>query len=607
MNQFTPLHIYNRNYQIMYKNFFLTLGFVASLSLGFAQSNVITATDIQGVLSVLASDSLAGRKPGTPGGDKAASYIRDQFMANKIKLLGDKGFQKFDLITNAKAGNNNTLNFNNIQYKNGIDFTPLAWSANASISASVVFVGYGFQIKSDSLNWDDYEGIAVKGKWVMVLRGDPEPDKQDSKFVPFSNDRDKAVTAKDMGAIGILFVSPEGIDKDDRLPAMFYDKSSSSSGIPVLHIKREIANKILPSAKTIQDLENQFKISNKPSSFQIEGILSATSEVIFEKVETSNVIGMIEGSDPTLKNEYVVIGAHYDHLGLGGPGSGSRNPDTVAVHNGADDNASGVAGIIELASKLQSELKSLKRSILVVAFGAEESGIIGSRFFIDNPPVPKKQLIAMINFDMIGRLNAQTRSISIGGTGTSEEAETILNELLANSELKASFSPEGYGPSDHASFYGADIPVFYFNTGVHTDYHTPADDTDKINFEGEAAVVNLTYGLIMKLAGTDQKLTFKEAGPKKQARMGRGLKVTFGIMPDFTNTEGGGLGVGGVTKDGPADKAGMKKGDKIMAIDGKPTGNIYEYMNRLKTLQKGQRVSVDIQRDGQNQILIIQL
>lgn len=591
----------------MYKTLLLTFGFLATFSFGYAQENSITASDIQSIISVLASDSLEGRKPGTAGGDHSAAYIKAQLKTNKITLLVNDGYQKFDLITSAKAGDNNSLNFNNQTFKSGIDFTPLAWSANASIEANIAFVGYGFQIKTDSLKWDDYEAIDVKGKWVIVLRGDPEPDKQDSKFVPFANDRDKAVTAKDMGAIGIVFVSPEGMDKDDRLPAMFYDKSSSTAGIPAIHVKRELANQLLSQNKTIQELEAQFKQTHNPASFLAVGKLQVTTEVIFEKIETYNVIGLIEGSDPQLKNEYVVIGAHYDHLGLGGPGSGSRNPDTVAVHNGADDNASGVAGILELAAKLKSNQKSLKRSILVVAFGAEESGIIGSRFFVDNPPVPKKQLIAMLNFDMIGRLNPQTQSISIGGTGTSAEGEGILNTLLAKSNLKASYSPEGYGPSDHASFYGADIPVFYFNTGVHTDYHTPADDTDKINFEGAAAVTNLAYELVMQIVGTNQTLTFKEAGPKKQARMGRGLKVTFGIMPDFTNTEGGGLGVGGVTKDGPADKAGMKKGDKIMAIDGKPTGNIYEYMNRLKTLQKGQRVSVDIQRDGQNQILIIQL
>ena len=213
----------------------------------------------------------------------------------------------------------------------------------------------------------------------------------------------------------------------------------------------------------------------------------------------------------------------------------------------------------------------------------------------------------MINFDMIGRLNTETKSISIGGTGTSDEGEAILNKLIPQSGLKASFSPEGYGPSDHASFYGADIPVFYFNTGVHTDYHTPADDSDKINFEGEATILTLANNLILQIDNLDKSLTFKEAGPKQQAKYGRGLKVTFGIMPDFTNTEAGGLGVGGVTKEGPADKGGMKKGDKIIAVDGKPVGNIYEYMNRLKTLEKGQRVAVDIQRDGQTQILILQL
>ncbi len=592
----------------MFKKLLSVIVLLGSVYCASAQKNRISAADIKVSIDILASDSLQGRKPGTAGGDKAAAFIAAALKQNGIKLLNDNGYQYFDVITEAKPGTNNALTFNQLKFNAGSDFIPQAWSLNATISAEPVFVGYGFQIKTDSLQWNDYEGVEVKGKWVVILRGDPESEKQDSKFIPYANDRDKAVTAKDMGAAGIIFVSPEGVEKEDKLVAMFYDKSSSSAGLPVLQIKRSVADQIMISkGKTIQVLEKDYKTTMKPASFSIPGTIEATTDVVLEKIKTCNVVGFIEGSDPKLKNEYIVIGAHYDHLGMGGPGSGSRNPDTVAVHNGADDNASGVAGMIELASKLQSENSKLKRSMIIVAFGAEESGIIGSRYFVDHPVVPKKQIKAMINFDMIGRLNTETKSISIGGTGTSDEGEAILNKLIPQSGLKASFSPEGYGPSDHASFYGADIPVFYFNTGVHTDYHTPADDTDKINVEGEATILTLAYNLILQIDNLDKSLTFKEAGPKQQAKYGRGLKVTFGIMPDFTNTEAGGLGVGGVTKEGPADKGGMKKGDKIIAVDGKPVGNIYEYMNRLKTLEKGQRVAVDIQRDGQTQILILQL
>jgi len=211
----------------------------------------------------------------------------------------------------------------------------------------------------------------------------------------------------------------------------------------------------------------------------------------------------------------------------------------------------------------------------------------------------------MLNFDMLGRLNAQ-RAIVIGGTGTSVESEQLLNTLKINSKLNFTYSSEGYGPSDHASFYAANIPVLYFNTGVHDDYHTPADDVEKINFDGEKEVLDFIYLVASDLINRQTALTFQEAGPKSRPA-GRRLKVTLGIMPDFASTDTNGLGVGGVRKGGPADLGGIKKGDRIVALDGKPVQDIYEYMSRLNQLKPGQLTSVDIIRDGQKIVLIIQL
>lgn len=594
----------NTNTQIM--RYFIGFILLIGSSLGLmAQETAITVDELKNHIYVLASDSLTGRGPGTDGAAKAEKYILSAFADYKLELLGENGRQYFDLITGAKAGEKNSVIIGDHKAQLGEDFLVYNWSSSSSLKADLVFVGYGFDIQEDSLIWDDYQGMDVKGKWVIILRGDPEPDKKDSPFILFADDRDKVLKARDNGAAGVVFTDPSYDNKEDKLPKMYFDKSATNIGIPVLYIKRSLMSEVLK--QPVDSLDTKIRGRMMPASFATGIMLDATTDIQLTSVKTCNLVAMLKGSDPILKDEYIVIGAHYDHLGMGGPGSGSRDPETMAVHNGADDNASGVAGIIEIAGKLAGIQKHLKRSVVIIAFGAEESGILGSRYFVDHPLVPIKSIKAMINFDMIGRLNEETKSISIGGTGTSVQGESYLQNILTESGLKAAFSPEGYGPSDHASFYGADIPVIYFNTGVHTDYHTPADDADKINYEGEKEVCELAFNLIVGLANQPENLIFTEAGPKKRTRMGRGLKVTFGIMPDFTSTDGKGLGVGGVTKEGPADKAGMKKGDKIIGIEGKPVGDIYEYMNRLKSLEPHTRVSVDIQRGDEKIVLIVEL
>jgi Zn-dependent M28 family amino/carboxypeptidase len=276
----------------------------------------------------------------------------------------------------------------------------------------------------------------------------------------------------------------------------------------------------------------------------------------------------------------------------------------MAVHNGADDNASGVATIIQLAEKMAG-LKSNKRSMIFVAFGAEEMGLIGSKAFVNKPPVETQKMVAMFNFDMVGRLDPATNALSIGGSQTARETEALLNSL--NTGFSLALSPEGVGPSDHASFYLQNIPVFFISTGAHSDYHTPLDDADRINYEGTKKVADYAALLVEDVSNRAQLLTFQEAGPKFQRSRGGRLKVTFGIMPDFAGAEKRGLRIDAVTPGKPADKAGMKKGDIITAIEGKNVGGIHEYMSRLQSLSVGQRVSVDIIRDEKHTVLIVQL
>jgi aminopeptidase YwaD len=590
----------------------IKIGIILSLLLSFvivqstfAQANAdITVEELETHVGYLASDAFGGRLPGTGGDQLSQAYIAGEFQRSGLELIANNGFQFFEVVTSVEAGENNSITYPDLLAVVKEDFIPLSFSKNTSLTAEVAFVGYGFQIENDTLKWDDYSGVDVKGKWLVILRGEPGEENPNSAFSSNVGLREKVLIAKDNGAGGVLFVSGPGFEADDALMRMFYDKSTSDAGIPVFHVKRYIADTLLGTS--IASLERKILDQEAPASFNSEATLTATSEVVHQKVQTANVVGMIEGNDPALKDEIIVLGAHFDHLGMGVPGSGSREPDVEAVHNGADDNASGVAGIIEIAEKIAASDEGSRRTIVVVAFSAEEMGLIGSKYFVENPVIDMEKVVAMFNFDMIGRLNDEN-SIAFGGTGTSLETEDLLTQYLDEFDMKGSFSKEGFGPSDHAAFYAEDIPVFFISTGAHQDYHTPQDDTELINFEGQKSVADFSYALVMDVANRDDALTYQEAGAKTRSSRGMRFKVTLGIVPDFTSSENNGLGISGVKGGGPAESAGMQKGDVIVALDGMEVGNIYDYMTRLKKLEPGQIITVDIIRDGEKMVMMVQL
>jgi hypothetical protein len=565
----------------------------------------ITIEDIKENISYLASDSLKGRKPGEPGDLLAAEFIRSKFEAAGLELLYNNGFQSFNLISSAELGEGNSCKLADRSFTPESDFLPYAFSANTGVSAQVVFAGYGIEVDRDSLKWNDFKNVSVEGKWIMALQGDPDLDNPTSPFLEFSSERAKGLTASDKNAAGLILVAGPKFSENDELSSLFFDKNSSRFGIPVIQVTRKLANEILAeTGKTIEALEDEITAKNEGISLVSNALLEANINVNLKETTTQNVVAMIQGTDEKLKDEYLVLGGHYDHLGMGGPGSGSRAVDTAAVHNGADDNASGVSAVIQLAEKIAAEGNS-KRSLIFVAFGAEEMGLVGSKAFTAEPPVASEKMVAMFNFDMVGRLDSASEALSIGGTQTAKETEQLLNDL--NPGFQLAFSGEGVGPSDHASFYLQNIPVFFISTGAHSDYHTPQDDTEFINFEGAKKVMDYAYALVENVAKRDSALTFQEAGAKFQRSRGGRFKVTLGVMPDFAGLEKRGMRIDGVTKGKPAYNGGMLKGDIITAIDGKKVGNIYEYMSRLKTLEAGETITVDVLRDEKPTVLIIQL
>jgi hypothetical protein len=566
----------------------------------------ITQGELQDHIKYLSSDSLKGRKTGTPGDSLAAIYIRDRLAACGLVPLSGDGFQRYVVTDKVTEGEKNFCMVNGTEFKLSADFMPFSFSGNSGLDAEAVFAGYGFNISNDSLEWNDYKNINVKGKWVLILRGDPEPEKSVSGFVPFNTDRDKALLAKDMGAAGVLLVSGPVFDEEDSFEALSYGDYSVE--LPALRIKRALADFILKkSQSTVADLENRMIKTQKTSSFATGAKVNAGSEIIREKSATRNVVMVLPGEDDQLKNEYLIVGAHFDHLGMGGPGSSSRAVDTVGVHHGADDNASGVSEMVELAEKFALTKGSHRRSMVFAAFSGEEMGLLGSKYFAENPGIDLSKVNAMINLDMIGRLK-ETSSLQIGGVGTADDLKEIVTSLADTSLIKLTFSESGYGPSDHSSFYGKNIPVLFFSTGAHLDYHTPADTWDKIDYSGMVAISNLVFRIAEKLANSDSRLKFKESGPRvdvSQAVRRRG--ITLGIMPDFAGNVKNGLRADFVTPGKPAALGGMKKGDIITSINGKTVNNIQDYMFRMGQLKHGQTISVEVLRDGEKVVLLIQL
>lgn len=564
----------------------------------------VTQYELRNHIRYLASDSLRGRLTGSTGDSLAAEYIRQDLRSNGLVPLNNDGWQAFTVTKKVTPGKGNLLKIDNFGYISGRDFMPLPFSSNDSLTAEVVFAGYGFNITSDTLNWNDYSVIDVKGKWVLLLRADPQPESGGGAFSSLSADRDKSLVAKDMGAAGILLVSGNKFDPEDKLAVP--ESEGFSLGIPAFHIKRDLCNIILSSTgRNIDSLEAQLNRNRKPVVFSTKSVISGKPELVRETANTRNVVMVLPGEDEQLKNEYLIIGAHFDHLGMGGEGSSSRSGDTVAVHHGADDNASGVAMMLELAEKFAATDGSHKRSIVCIGFSGEEEGLLGSKQFVNDPPIDLSKVNAMINLDMVGRLN-EDKTLQISGVGTAAGLKDLILSVSDTSDIKLALSEEGYGPSDHSSFYGKDIPVLFYFTGAHEDYHTPFDTYEDINYDGMVRISEQIFKVTSVLVNADSTLQFREAGPKKPAAT-RMKGVTLGIMPDFAGVIKNGLRADFVTPGKPAANGGMKKGDIIISIEGKPVNNIQDYMFRMQQVKKGQTITVEVLRNDKKLGLLIQL
>ncbi|MBX7043834.1 MAG: M28 family peptidase [Ignavibacteria bacterium] len=578
-------------------------------------SKNITKPDMMKHITYLASDELQGRFPGTAGDDLTQEYIIEEFKKYKIKPGGDKGYvQEFDMYTHVELAGKNGLSIGYsgtaTDYAIEKDFQPLGYSSSGSVSGGLAFVGYGISTPDGKYNdYADKDGnpLNVRGKILLVMRFSPGgSDPHSNPFDQFESGRIKAMKAKEMGAAGVIFFNGPDTGEEDKLIKMTFDNVLHDAGIPVVSCKREIVSKLLSAngydLKSIQDKINESKI---PDSFEIpDGNASIEVNVKAVKVVTDNVIGFLEGKDPLLKNEVVVIGAHKDHLGYGMYGSLYGGSDKQ-IHNGADDNASGTAGMLEIAQKLSANRKDLRRSYLFMAFGGEEAGLLGSAYFTKSPLFERRKIIAMLNMDMIGRLS--DNKLIIYGTGSSPYWKPALDSLNSAYNFKLTFSEESSGRSDHASFYSKDVPVLHFFTGTHKDYHAPSDDVALINGDGAAKVASYVYDVAVALNTLSSKPEFtKIIATSNEGRSMGSVKVYVGTIPDYSYS-GTGMKISGVKEGSPAEKGGLKAEDVILKFGEVEVNDIYSYMFAMSGYKPGDEVEIIVKRNEENVPLKVQL
>lgn len=564
----------------------------------------ITAEDIDRHVRYLASDQMKGRFTATPEAQQAAQYIADEFRRYGLEPVGDEGsyFQHFPFIAGVSLGQHNSLttviNGQSHRWMIKDDFMPMTFSTSGLVEAGVAFVGYG--ISAPDLGYDDYAGLDVKGKLVLALRFCPDGDNPHSPFAPHASLRAKALMARQHGSSAIAFIADTDDFKSNKLSQMEFDYSFADSGIVTIAISRSLAERLVAVAgASLDELHKKINESRKPHSLSLSQVTAKLQvDVLKDTRQAANVVGLLRGNDPTLKEEIVVIGAHYDHLGLGGPGS--LAPKQLGeVHNGADDNASGTAGLLELAQAFAAERSSLKRSLLFLAFSGEEEGLLGSNYYVKHPIFPLERTVAMINLDMIGRL--QNNKLIVQGVGTSPQWPSLIEEVNQTAKFDLKTTEGGAGPSDHASFYLKNIPVLFLFTGIHSDYHKPSDDYDKLNTEGQARVLRFAYDVIAKIQAHPARPQFARTSSNDQPDR-RSFRVSLGVMPDYAEDVEG-LKISGTREGSPAEKAGLKAGDIIVRLGSIQIKNIYDYTFALSQLKEGEEVEVEALRNGQRLVM----
>jgi len=519
------------------------------------KSDQLTLTNLQNHIHFLADDKLEGRRAGTKGEELAMDYISDQFKQIGLRPKGTEGYyQNFDINEGKQVNPETHFVINDKELKLNEDYFPFVYSPDITIEA--------------------LPAIALQEPglpWFIDLKDAMDENASNPHFDLPDYIHRQAIDLQKKGAAALIFYNNSA--KDDELKFEGKDKAEKT-GIPVIYVTKSAAKKYLNDASASVDMKLKVSIGEK-------------------KRIGHNVIGYIDEGAPNT----IVLGAHFDHLGYGEDGSSMLRTKEHLIHNGADDNASGTAALIELARLLKNS-KLDKNNYLFIAFSGEELGLFGSKYFVENPTVSLSNINYMINMDMVGRLNDSSRVLTIGGYGTSPEWSSLINTKTKKSPFVIKLDSSGTGPSDHTSFYRKDIPVLFFFTGLHADYHKPTDDFDKINYKGELEVVNYIYSIIEKENKAKQKLAFTKTREIQSTSFTR-FSVTLGIMPDYTFS-GTGVRVDGVSDGRPAQKAGLQTGDVITQLGDHNVSSLENYMEALGKFKKGDTTTVRFVRGKDN-------
>jgi hypothetical protein len=570
-----------------------------------------TSKEFLGPIKYLASDKLKGRGDGTKELDEAAQYIAKHFKKFRLKPAGDNGtyLQRFMITVGAQMGPNNSVTYQSGAIRTALaaqDFVPFSFSEAVTVQAPLVFAGYG--ISAPEFDYDDYKGIDAKGKIVLVLRHEPQENDEKSvragkQLTTHAEIVNKAINARNHGAVGMILVNDLGNHpgESDELLKFGTLTGPEEMQIAALQVKAAVVDEWLkPSGKSLEELRQAIDKDLSNHSFALPPPAQVALLVDIEQIrkQVANVLGVLSSQDEELAGQCIVIGAHYDHLGLGD--QHSLAPSQIGqIHHGADDNASGTSAVLELADGFGHERPRPTHTLVFVAFAGEETGLLGSSYYTSHPACSLDKTLAMVNMDMIGRVSKN--KLYVGGTGTSPGFKKLVEDADRDVGLELGYSASGYGASDHMSFTIRSVPVLFFFSGLHSDYHKPSDTWEKINAEDGAKVVRLVAQVVDGLDQLKERPTFVRVAEPTPSAMGGGggYGPYFGSIPDFGAAEHGGVKFADVRDGSPAAKAGFKAGDTLIDFGGKKIDNLYDFTYALRAHKAGDKVPVTVLRNGE--------
>ncbi len=581
-------------------------------------------------VSTLASKTMAGRMTGSAGEIRATAFAASLFKEYGLKPAGDNGtyFQEFEFTAGVSLGSGNRLALEHgstpsqdQKYLIDQDWRPLSFSRVGDFQkAGIVFAGYGIVApKTDSFPaYDSFDGLEVAGKWVLVFRYLPERIEQPARqrLQPYSSLRHKAMAARDKGALGIIVVTGPNAVVKDELVRLVPDASLSGTSIGVLSVTNAVAEKWMSNANnSLKSLQDDFDAGKSRHGFELPVVqLTVSTDIIQQRRTGRNVLAVLEAGGRSANTGNILGGAHIDHLGDGlGNGSLARGDEKGLVHFGADDNASGVAAVLEIARALAAEQalkkQQMRRSVTFALWSGEEMGLLGSSHYakklsaVDPHDLSLSAFVsAYLNMDMVGRLRSR---LVLQGVGSSSNWKDAIERQNVPVGLSITLQDDSYLPTDAMTFYLRRVPILNAFTGGHTDYHSPRDTADKINYQGLAQIARFMTGLTRELMFASNTPDYIELErPKLQPGAAR-MRVYLGTIPDYAGETINGVRLAGAAKGGPAETAGIAPGDVVVELAGKKVENIYDYTYIVSSLAIGTPVPITVIRNGEHRVLMV--